>query len=291
MNRLFIITLSKIVTLLGFFLGFSTKVAAQYGVWEAPYRYSGEVKSNICNEPVKGIKVTLEDEQKNVLSQTYTTEYGQFSVRYNAYFDNKTLYLRFTDVDGPDKNGSFLPFSSAVSSFDESKYNITLNHSGIPPCLKEEDKAAIEKTTGKSQGDLLKTELPIISEIEPLPIRTPAVTVSSENLVLPEADLSMTSMINPDNNEVSWIPEPIQDILVYPNPNKGSFTLSFTALEKGTASLSVYAPTGQLVYKTDMLTATGNQESRIKLPSVAKGTYILTLTQGKHIYTRHLVIK
>lgn len=291
MNRLFIIALSKIITLIGFFLGFSTKVAAQYGVWEAPYRYSGEVKSNICNEPVKGIKVTLEDEQKNVLSQTYTTEYGQFSVRYNAYFDNKTLYLRFTDVDGPDKNGSYLPFSSAVSSFDESKFNIKLNHSGIPPCLKEEDKAAIEKTAGKSQEDLLKTELPIVSDIEPLPIKTPVVTAFPENLVLPEAALFLTSVINPDNNEATWIPEPIQDILVYPNPNKGSFTLSFTALEKGTAHLSVYAPTGQLIYETDVLTATGNQESLIELPSVAKGTYILALTQGKRIYTRQIVIK
>ncbi|OPZ99980.1 MAG: hypothetical protein BWY70_00835 [Bacteroidetes bacterium ADurb.Bin408] len=292
MNKLFVITLSKIITLLGFFLGFSTKVAAQYGVWEAPYRYSGEVKSHMCNEPVKGIKVTLEDEQKNILAQTYTTEYGQFSIRYYAYDYDKTLYLHFADVDGPDNNGSFLTFSSALSTENENKLKIQLTHAGAPPCLKEEtNNEVIEYTLDKSQKDLIKAELSAASDIEPMPIKNPFATALPEYVTIPESDMSITLLTSTDNNEGYITEQPLQDILVFPNPNNGSFTLFFTALEKGSALLSVYTPTGQLIYETYILTTAGSQENKIQLAALAKGTYILTLSQGKQTYTSRILIK
>jgi len=287
MNKIFVITISKVIALIGFILGFSTKVAAQYGVWEASYRCIGEVKSEICNEAVKGIQVTLEDEKKNVLSKTISSDNGQFSIRYYSYEYDKTLYLRFTDIDGSE-NGSFLPQTSGLSSFNESKLQIKLAHASPPPCLKEEN---IDETTNKSRKDLNIEQQHTASTLNLMPVKLPAGESPLTVILLPENSITLSPSELSENSDVPLMPERLQDILIYPNPSKGSFTLSFTSVEKGTTRISVYAATGQVIFQTDVMAIAGPQETKIQLPLIAKGTYILTLSQGKKTYTRNIVIK
>jgi len=74
--------------------------------------------------------------------------------------------------------------------------------------------------------------------------------------------------------------EAISNFSVYPNPNKGQFTLSFNAAEGGEAHISLTDLTGRVVYNRTYNAQAGNNEVAIELESFTSGVYMLQFTQG-----------
>lgn len=80
------------------------------------------------------------------------------------------------------------------------------------------------------------------------------------------------------------------DIKVYPNPNKGVFSVSFDASEVGTANVQVTDVTGRTVYAKDMNVTVGSNEASLDLTGQAAGVYMLRFTNGANTRNVKVVI-
>jgi len=265
MKNILLRTTGYTLAIVGFILGFTSKVVAQYGAWVATYRYMGNVKSEICNEPLKSIKVTLEDEKNNVLSETVTNEAGQFNIRYYSDYSEEKLSLKLTDVDGTDNKGAFITYTKAVKAFENKPLEISMAYKGKAPCA--EDTAVLKE--------------PVVGVVLP--------TVKSDSTV----DILHT---NPDTvaiqkpKETPLIPDPIDDLLVYPNPNSGEFVVSFTLKEKGNITVDIYSNAAQLIFSESFMSESGSQRKQFNMPELATGNYILSFKVGQKVYSRNFII-
>ena len=213
----------------------------------------GNVMSEICNEPLSGIKVTIEDNNQKILIETFTDESGKFSIStYSEGFEEK-LYLKFSDVDGEKNNGIFLPHTENFLPERIKNVDVTMSYNGQIPCL----------------------EVPVV-EVDSVVKAFPTINVE-------------TATIPPKQTPV--IPELLDEVLIYPNPNTGNFTISFTLHEKGTVNLIVYASSGQLVYAENYTLESGVQTLQLSIPHVATGNYLLTLKRGSKIVSKNIIIK
>jgi hypothetical protein len=98
------------------------------------------------------------------------------------------------------------------------------------------------------------------------------------------AKLSNTNGIN-ENNLSS------DNIVIYPNPNTGAFTLSFTAQQGGEAEINVLNILGKTVYTEKCFIAQDNYAKKINLGKITSGIYILQVKVGEKIYNYELEIK
>lgn len=80
----------------------------------------------------------------------------------------------------------------------------------------------------------------------------------------------------------------ISQIKTYPNPFTTEVTLKLSELTaSGKSKISILNTLGQVVYQTEA--AVGTREITLNLPQVAKGVYVVQVTQGSKIYTSQLV--
>lgn len=82
----------------------------------------------------------------------------------------------------------------------------------------------------------------------------------------------------------------INNFLVYPNPNKGSFTIQYKS--SGTADLQVYVTdlSGRKIYQKTIKN-TGNISEFVQLPNVPAATYIVTLLDGERKRSSKIIVK
>lgn len=82
--------------------------------------FQGFVKSKTTNLPIRGIKVSIENQPQYEL----TDSTGKFKIYASKASEYK---LKFTDIDST-KNGAFLPKDTVLKIVDETSYiNITLD--------------------------------------------------------------------------------------------------------------------------------------------------------------------
>ena len=80
----------------------------------------GFVKSKTTNQPIRGIKVSIE----NFPQYELTDSIGKFKIYTSKYSQHK---IKFEDIDST-KNGSFLPKDTLLKTIDESAFlNIFLD--------------------------------------------------------------------------------------------------------------------------------------------------------------------
>ncbi|PJJ09948.1 putative secreted protein (Por secretion system target) [Flavobacterium sp. 1] len=82
----------------------------------------------------------------------------------------------------------------------------------------------------------------------------------------------------------------ISNFVLYPNPNKGSFTIQFKSID--TADLQVYVTdlSGRKIYQKTIKN-TGSISEAVQLPNAAKGTYIVTLVDGERKSSSKIIVK
>ncbi|PKB16490.1 reprolysin-like metallopeptidase [Flavobacterium sp. 5] len=71
----------------------------------------------------------------------------------------------------------------------------------------------------------------------------------------------------------------INDFMLYPNPNKGKFTVLFTSTDKADIRVFVSDMMGKIVYD-EKFKNTGDVNMIIQLPNVKNGTYIVNVVDG-----------
>jgi hypothetical protein len=79
----------------------------------------------------------------------------------------------------------------------------------------------------------------------------------------------------------------LKDVLIYPNPNLGVFTIEISEIEKNkeTTELSIYNVLGELVYQSKII----DQKSTITL--FAAGVYYLRMVSGQEIVNKKVIVE
>jgi hypothetical protein len=78
---------------------------------------------------------------------------------------------------------------------------------------------------------------------------------------------------------------------VYPNPNKGSFTLSLET-PNDEISVMIMNSLGQMVYYTELIGATGKTKTQFNLGDIlSTGIYMVRVDSGKDIFVKQMVIE
>jgi len=91
--------------------------------------------------------------------------------------------------------------------------------------------------------------------------------------------------------ETMEIPEyEIKNFMLYPNPNKGNFTILYTSKNKGDIRVFVNDMMGKKVYDKKFKN-TGNINEIIQLSNVMQGTYIVTVEDGGQKGVSKIIVK
>lgn len=78
---------------------------------------------------------------------------------------------------------------------------------------------------------------------------------------------------------------------VYPNPNSGTFQLEFNQLDRKNMTIEVTNMIGQVIYKENLSSFSGDYKNTINLNSAGKGIYILRITDGANGIARKVVVE
>ncbi len=81
-----------------------------------------------------------------------------------------------------------------------------------------------------------------------------------------------------------------ENIDFYPNPNNGIFTLNFSSQKEETIQLSIFDSSGRQVYEKTIEGKTGQVKEDIDLAKFWKGTYILSVKQGKDFLSKKVIV-
>ncbi len=98
-------------------------------------------------------------------------------------------------------------------------------------------------------------------------------------------------IVIPGGLGLSELHEGIADIAIYPNPNDGSFILSFNSVESQDIQLSISDIKGQVVYTDKIVVVKGMYEKTISVESLPPGIYMLQMVTSSGLYTRKLVVR
>lgn len=81
---------------------------------------------------------------------------------------------------------------------------------------------------------------------------------------------------------------PVENFKIFPNPNKGRFTLSFSAPQRFT-EIDILNAQGYVVFSRVLNTFSGTFREEIDLGKVPKGNYVIVISQGELVHTANMV--
>jgi putative lipoprotein (rSAM/lipoprotein system) len=270
-----------VISFFGFFFGFTTSVAAQYGVIEAVYKVKGKVSSQECMVPVDKIRVTLSEQRagngagfRSHVAET--DEHGEFTFFLYGHRERESLQLHLHDPDGA-LNGHYkdtvLVIPAGRKYFGEAEQghwsalyeygeplHIPLKALGVPPCAEN------------SPQDQTEPQKPLES-IEPE--------------LFPKADGADSSeMIFQEQSLTDGGP----DIIVFPNPVSALLNIQITSVrESENAVLKVFDGRSRVVRNMVVRIEPGENMFTISTLHLPAGTYHLIL-QGKTMHHTEKII-
>jgi hypothetical protein len=109
---------------------------------------------------------------------------------------------------------------------------------------------------------------------------TPSFCVKTSSLPVRVTDGSGISVIGWDRG----------NLVIYPNPNFGIFTIATAGVE-GLYELRVHDVTGRIVYMEDNIQVSGNFKKEVDIHAQVHGVYILTMTNKSNSFKTRLLIK
>ncbi len=100
------------------------------------------------------------------------------------------------------------------------------------------------------------------------------------------------------SNTISFVPTAINNVSateiklnVFPNPNRGSFNLSFEVTDKADLSIDILSETGQKVYNSTYPNFTGKFSKQITVDGLSSEFYILQIQHNKKNYVQKILIQ
>jgi hypothetical protein len=80
-----------------------------------------------------------------------------------------------------------------------------------------------------------------------------------------------------------------EQLVVYPNPSNGKFTIENKLASKGSFSLEVYSIAGKKVFEENNIKY--QSKTVLNIPALSSGIYILKTFDGANSYTRQISIE
>ena len=111
------------------------------------------------------------------------------------------------------------------------------------------------------------------------------ITVTDSNGCIITANLTVGNITGINKSPISNH----QSVIVYPNPNTGSFTLEMDLPEVTGLSIKLYHFTGQLISSEEIGNITGNYTQHIDLGRRARGIYYLQVITEQGIVTKKVI--
>lgn len=118
-----------------------------------------------------------------------------------------------------------------------------------------------------------------------------------------QATRMMTAMANSPNRKllgthglcagptgVATIENSLKTLQVYPNPNDGSFTVTFSSIEKSTCQLELRNVLGQVVYTERVADFTGIYSKQLNAEGFGKGIYILSVANSENKIAKKVIV-
>ena len=81
-----------------------------------------------------------------------------------------------------------------------------------------------------------------------------------------------------------------ESISIFPNPNNGTFTYSFTNYDLSDVTVEMFTVTGQQVYGKLYEQVSGTIDEKVSINDISRGMYFLRFTSGSKIITRRVTI-
>ncbi|MFC2111147.1 radical SAM-associated putative lipoprotein [Bacteroidota bacterium] len=257
--------LNFIFATVGIFFGFTNSVVAQYGAPMNLYRISGNIKSLECEYAIPNIKLTLQNnDSKNKWRypiETKTDENGNYTFVVSEYMLRNKFKILAEDVDGKD-NGEYYNSSEIVSSLKTNNRN----HNNF-------------RTFYNKQIDIYMKAIGV----------PPCEQEQHDSIVIPpEEQYSKNDNPNSIENIVDAISS--NEIIVYPNPNKGRFTVRFSVDTNTKVEFRLYDSNGKLILNKKIEKVESIVEKKFNIEQMPVGIYYLSIIINDSIHTKKIIV-
>ena len=276
MKNLFYRPLVLFLSFLGFMIGFTSKVLAQYGAPVMHYKLLGQVKSVECEQPIGGVEITLVNDVTGEVNKVRTDTSGNFSFSIIEYYWTSEYIMNIADIDGDHNGGAFEPKSfrfipaelrarNIINNYwetdnEQNRQYYYLDYTGINPCLVDSFAKQI-------------TELPdtFVREEEIQPEKAEPIIVQTEE-------------------QTFWESEFVEPIILYPNPNDGRFSLEFGLQYGQEVEIRVFSIALQLLDRFFVYLDAGHHTIPIDMSNVSSQTLIVRLKINNEIKDFRVVV-
>ena len=82
----------------------------------------------------------------------------------------------------------------------------------------------------------------------------------------------------------------LQNLVLYPNPNKGSFNIKFDSASGNDINISVFDIRGRAIFGKTFQN-TGAFDQNVNLENIQSGVYLLTVADGQRKETKKIVVE
>ena len=82
----------------------------------------------------------------------------------------------------------------------------------------------------------------------------------------------------------------LQNFVLYPNPNKGSFNVKFDSASGNDVNISIFDIRGRVIFGKTFQNS-GTFDQNLNIENVQSGVYLLTVTDGGIKQTRKIVVE
>lgn len=260
---------AKALSLLGFMIGFTSEVLAQYGAPVYFFSIKGNVKDIECQNPVKNAKVKLVDRNGNTEYDAVTDSLGNFTIFQESEGYYPEYQIRIEDPDGK-ANGLFKDIEGPLEA---KKFRSTWNHN---PDTMPGDIYFVKYISGNP----CKNE-PVVEEPDPAKEPEPEIIVQ-DSATLPQEE----PVVPPSATQ-----EYFTNVNLFPNPNSGRFAVEFTAMDQAATDVYIFSSDGALIYNMSQYAQKGANHFDLELDGLAPGTYYIQLHCFGNDFTKTFVVQ
>jgi putative lipoprotein (rSAM/lipoprotein system) len=256
------------LSFLGFMVGFTSKVLAQYGAPVMHFQLLGQIKSIHCNEPIGGVEVTLVNDYSGQITKVKTDSNGNFHFKINEQYWEYEYTMNLTDINEQGEPGQYVSKSvhfslnnttDGVSTYywntqaNNKPMEIFLDYNGENPCSKDSiiSHNPEDSLYNDSTENAEKTDFVIFDE-------------KHKELI---------------NNEEEHI-----NPKLYPNPSDGNFFVEFYLHQETIVTMEVYTMNGKLIKQLKIEGMVGKNTISVAVKHLSSQILPIKLTVGNKVF-------